>query len=157
MIAAAGPDMVAQMNALQGQLNSAATGLGQKTAQTVYGEGVTVAQALVDGLLAQQATLEAQAIALGEALAKAITDAMAKALAKPPKPKGGKKSVASLSVPNVASFAAPSVARTGGRAATSSGGGGTVINIHGAVDPEAVARQINRIQTGHTRRVGLRA
>lgn len=36
------------------------------------------------------------------------------------------------------------------------GGGGMVqINVTGALDPEAVARQINRILSGHNRRVGL--
>ena len=39
--------------------------------------------------------------------------------------------------------------------ATSSTGGAVVINVTGAVDPENVARQINRILSGHSRRVGL--
>ena len=33
--------------------------------------------------------------------------------------------------------------------------GAVVINVTGALDPEAVARQINRILTGHNRRIGL--
>lgn len=36
------------------------------------------------------------------------------------------------------------------------GGGGPTIIVQGALDPEAVARQIQRILTGHTRRQGLR-
>lgn len=55
----------------------------------------------------------------------------------------------------VSASAAPAVpsarASTGSRA-----GWGTVINVYGAVDPEATARQIARIQSGHTRRIGLR-
>ncbi len=46
-------------------------------------------------------------------------------------------------------FAAPSVART-----SSSGGAGIVIQVNGALDPEAVARQIGRILGAHDRRLG---
>lgn len=45
-------------------------------------------------------------------------------------------------------------ARTG-PAATSSGGGGTVIHIHGAIDPEGTARAVKRVLAGHGRRVGV--
>jgi len=51
--------------------------------------------------------------------------------------------------------AAPAVATTSSRASTG-GGGGIVINVTGALDPEATARQIQRILGGHQRRVGLR-
>ena len=55
----------------------------------------------------------------------------------------------------VATYAAPAVPtpRAGAR---SSGGGGTTINISGAIDPEATARLVQRILDGHGRRVGLR-
>jgi hypothetical protein len=47
-------------------------------------------------------------------------------------------------------FAAPSVS---GRTTTTAGGG-VVIQISGALDPEAVARQIERLLGGHGRRIG---
>jgi hypothetical protein len=56
------------------------------------------------------------------------------------------------------SFAAPSTApavATRGRTTRSAGAaGGIVINVNGALDPDAVARQIERILTGRSRRVG---
>lgn len=42
-----------------------------------------------------------------------------------------------------------------GRAGGSSASGGVTINVNGALDPEAVARQIQRILANHNRRVGL--
>jgi phage-related protein len=69
-----------------------------------------------------------------------------------PGPLGAAASVAAT--PGVtARAAAPSVPFVSGRA--SSSGGGITINVTGAIDPEATARQIQRILSGHTRRVGL--
>jgi hypothetical protein len=50
--------------------------------------------------------------------------------------------------------ATPRVARPAARA-SSSGGGSVIINVTGAIDPEATARQIRRVLDGHSRRVGL--
>jgi hypothetical protein len=49
-------------------------------------------------------------------------------------------------------YAAPRVRGISPQAAGT--GGGVVINVNGALDPEGVARQINRILGGHDRRVG---
>ena len=58
-------------------------------------------------------------------------------------------------LPGNQSAPAPALTRGAGPAATSSGGGGgVVVHVHGALDPEAVARQIQRILAGHSRRVG---
>lgn len=59
----------------------------------------------------------------------------------------------SAPAPATAGFAAPRVRGASTRAAVA--GGTTVINVNGALDPEAVARQIQRILGGHTRRIGL--
>jgi hypothetical protein len=60
---------------------------------------------------------------------------------------------AARGVAGVTGYAAPGVASRGtGTTATS---GAVVINVTGALDPEAVARQIQRILAGHNRRVGL--
>lgn len=70
-------------------------------------------------------------------------------------------SVFSAAAPSVATargvstFAAPRVGGAG-RAARATPGGIT-IQVTGALDPEAVARQIQRILDGHNRRVGLAA
>jgi hypothetical protein len=53
---------------------------------------------------------------------------------------------------------APTVRGLGaGRIGSTSSSGGITINVTGALDPEATARQIQRILSGHTRRVGLAA
>lgn len=55
----------------------------------------------------------------------------------------------------LARFAAPTVATVAPRGAFA--GTGVTINVSGAIDPEATARQIRRILDGHGRRVGLRS
>jgi hypothetical protein len=52
-------------------------------------------------------------------------------------------------------FAAPRVLTARNLGASSSGG--VTININGAIDPEGTARAVNRILSGHTRRIGARA
>jgi len=64
---------------------------------------------------------------------------------------------ATFGVPNTGGFgtySAPRVGRSGGVGAAQSGG--VTININGALDPEGVARQVNRILGGHDRRIGRR-
>lgn len=57
-----------------------------------------------------------------------------------------------------AAFAAPSGASTrGARSSGSGSSGGITINVSGAIDPEATARQIRRILNGHTVRTGAAA
>lgn len=54
-------------------------------------------------------------------------------------------------------YAAPAVPGSGTRAATgtmSAGAGGITINVSGALDPDAVARQIERVLRSRSRRVG---
>jgi hypothetical protein len=58
-------------------------------------------------------------------------------------------------VAGVGAFAAPAVPVS--RAGMTTAGGGVVINVNGALDPEAVARQIQSILGGHVRRVRGRA
>lgn len=54
-------------------------------------------------------------------------------------------------------FAAPAVPGAAGlahRSGSTSSSGGVVINVNGALDPDAVARQISRVLAGRARRVG---
>lgn len=84
----------------------------------------------------------------------------------------GRIHVPKISLPHIPglSFAAPAVAADDSaaraavapavaspRAGLGAGGrGATNINIYGAIDPEATARQVKRLLTNHQRRVGLR-
>lgn len=67
---------------------------------------------------------------------------------------GTRAAAPSVAPVGLARFAAPAVAAPMPRASATSGGGPTII-VNGAIDPEATARQIQRILTGHSRRVGL--
>lgn len=79
----------------------------------------------------------------------------------------GKLNPFSAMAPSAATYAAPSIATRAASLATTPGvaqvggrgtvaGGSTVnINVTGAVDPEATARQIRRILDGHSVRMGL--
>lgn len=155
-IAAGGPAAVAQFNALQATLTAAATALGEKTADGMYAAGIQSQQALVQGLTADLAGLEAAAVVLAQTLADAIAEALKaelkniKITVKGGKGKGGNNRAAPLTlVP-----AAPTVPTARAGASTSTSGGITV-NVTGAIDPEATARQIRRILRGHDRRQGL--
>ena len=55
---------------------------------------------------------------------------------------------------NTGRFAAPAVGALGAGGSTRAGAGGVTINVTGALDPDAVARQINRLLTSRSRRVG---
>jgi len=66
---------------------------------------------------------------------------------------GTSSATATRSVSTAGLYAAPAVRTPVSRAVSSSGG--VTINVTGAIDPEATARQIQRILSGHTRRVGL--
>jgi exonuclease VII large subunit len=65
-------------------------------------------------------------------------------------------SAAAPQVAGVSAFAAPTVATPVAAARASTPSAGATIIVNGAVDPEATARQIQRILTGHGRRIGLR-
>ena len=147
-IAAGGPAAVAQINALQARLEAAASTLGTETSQWMAVAGGQSAQAYLDGLLADQAAIESAAERFANALTKAIRKALRKASKVDPV-KGGKASAAASSA------AAPAVATTRTAAGATGTAGGHTFIINGAVDPEATARQIQRILDGHNRRVGL--
>lgn len=70
------PAELAQLNALQAQLNTAANKAGSAAANGMYGAGVNAAQGLVDGLKSQQKAIEAQMTVIAKAMEKAIKQAL---------------------------------------------------------------------------------
>lgn len=70
----------------------------------------------------------------------------------------GTRSVTGLAgdAPMVAGRSAAPAVPSARASSGSRAGWGTTINVYGAIDPEATARQIARIQSGHSRRIGLR-
>jgi hypothetical protein len=60
--------------------------------------------------------------------------------------------VSAAGSPSVASYASPTIATA---TTTTAARAPIVVNVTGALDPDAVARQIQRILGGHNRRVGL--
>jgi hypothetical protein len=66
------------------------------------------------------------------------------------------KGISLPSLPFLSTAAAPAAGARGvGRASAGGSGGGITINVNGALDPEAVARQIRRVLAGHAIRQGL--
>lgn len=70
------PAQVAQLNALQAQLTTAADKAGTAAANGMYGAGVNAAQGLVDGLKSQQKAISDQMLLIAAAMEKAIKQAL---------------------------------------------------------------------------------
>jgi len=75
-LAAGGPEAIAQINALQAQLQTIGQNLGNTTAQTMYAAGIQAQQGLVDGLQSDLAGMEAVATKLARILVRAIRKAL---------------------------------------------------------------------------------
>lgn len=75
-VLASGKDGVDALNELEGQLSSAAGGLGKAASTELYQAGVDAAQGLVDGLKKQHAEIEKQMDLIAEAMIKAIKKAL---------------------------------------------------------------------------------
>jgi len=75
-LAKATPAELAKINALQGQLVSAATSTGNSVAGALYDSGVKAAQGLVDGLKKQQGAIEKQMTKIATAMVKALKKAL---------------------------------------------------------------------------------
>lgn len=154
-LAEGGPSAIAEANALQTQLDASAAALGTNTAATMYQSGVDAAQALVDGLVLDQEALEKRADELAKALAKAIRKALRKALQGAGGGGGGGGADVLAFVPRATSAATAPMVPSARGVSRAAGPAPVNIVVNGAVDPEATARQIQRILGGHARRVGL--
>jgi TP901 family phage tail tape measure protein len=75
-LASATNSELAQVNALQGQINSAASATASKVTDSLYGAGIRAAQGLVNGLKAQQKAIEAQMLAIARGMQAAIKRAL---------------------------------------------------------------------------------
>jgi hypothetical protein len=70
------PDQIKQLNDYQKQLTDAATKAGNTTADAMYGAGVKAAQGLVDGLTAQQKSIETLMMSIATSMEAAIKKAL---------------------------------------------------------------------------------
>lgn len=70
------PEQIAQINALQKQLESSASKAGTVTADAMYGAGVRAAEGLVKGLTAQQKQIETAMMTIAKAMEKSIKKAL---------------------------------------------------------------------------------
>lgn len=70
------PAQIAEINALQKQLEASATKAGTVTADAMYGAGVKAAEGLVKGLTAQQKAIETAMMAIAKAMEKSIKKAL---------------------------------------------------------------------------------
>jgi len=70
------PEQIAQINALQNQIDTAAQAAGTTAADSLYKAGQNAAQGLVDGLTQQQTAIEAAMKKIAEAMKTAILQAL---------------------------------------------------------------------------------
>lgn len=70
------PAQIAEINALQKQLESSATKAGTVTADAMYGAGIRAGEGLVAGLTAQQKAIETAMMTIAKAMEKSIKKAL---------------------------------------------------------------------------------
>ncbi|MFJ2964245.1 hypothetical protein ACIPIC_18340 [Streptomyces collinus] len=70
------PQQIAEINALQKQLEASANKAGTVTADAMYGAGIKAAEGLVKGLTAQQSAIEAAMMTIAKAMEKSIKKAL---------------------------------------------------------------------------------
>lgn len=70
------PAQIAEINALEKQLQASANKAGTVTADAMYGAGIKAAEGLVKGLTAQQDKIEAAMMAIAKAMEKSIKSAL---------------------------------------------------------------------------------
>jgi hypothetical protein len=70
------PEQIAEINALQKQLEASATKAGTVTADAMYGAGIRAAEGLVKGLTAQQQHIESAMMTIAKAMEKSIKKAL---------------------------------------------------------------------------------
>ncbi|WP_207318441.1 phage tail tape measure protein [Streptomyces laculatispora] len=75
-LATASKSQISQINAMQGQLVTAATQAGNTAGTAMYGAGIQAANGLVKGLKSQQKQIEKQMTSIATAMAKAIKKAL---------------------------------------------------------------------------------
>ena len=75
-LTAGGAGAVQQVNALQTQINAAATKLGSQTSSTMHAAGIRAAEGLLRGLQSQQAKLVKQATKFANQIARAVKKAL---------------------------------------------------------------------------------
>jgi hypothetical protein len=75
-LASATPQAIAQVNYLQSQISVASAGLGNATAQNMYGAGVAAAQGFENGLNTLLAKVAKQGIKIGKSLIKSLKKAL---------------------------------------------------------------------------------
>lgn len=62
-----GSETITELNGLFGELNALGAELGEETAQVMYGAGIDLTNGIIEGIAAEQAALEEQAIILANA------------------------------------------------------------------------------------------
>lgn len=158
------------INRLQSNINSAAAGLGSTAAANLYQAGVDAAQGLVNGLLAKTKALDAASKKLAAAIVAQIKKTLG--IRSPSKVlewhgsmagrgfelgiKGEygrvQKAAAGL---GAAAAPGPQARRTGVPASGGGRGGDIYITINGALDPNAVALQIQQLLKRYGRTGGV--
>ena len=158
------------INRVQANINSAAAGLGDTAAKNLYQAGVDAAQGLVNGLLAKTKALDAASKKLAAAIVAQIKKTLG--IRSPSKVlewhgsmagqgfiRGieGEYGRARSAADGLGLSAVPgrSGAGAGARGAAASSAPNIYITVQGALDPNAVARQIQQLLLRYTRTGGV--
>lgn len=164
-----GPNTMNSINRLQANINSAASGLGNTAAANMYQAGVDAAQGLVNGLLAKTKALDAASKKLAAAIVAQIKKTLG--IHSPSKVMEWHGSMAGIGFSRgiegevgrvqKASAGLGAAALPGSRprraavpANGTRGGGDIYITVNGALDPNAVALQIQQLLKRYTRTGG---
>ncbi|MFJ4990072.1 hypothetical protein ACIP9H_40530 [Streptomyces sp. NPDC088732] len=173
-LVSASASMLKSINSAQGNINKASTALGNSGADILYDSGKQAGKGLLAGLAAQQKSIEKLMLSIATGMQKSIRRALGikspstifrqlgryttEGLALGLTDRTSMVAGAVARVTDVVAGASMAVPVGATMAAGAGGGGGNIyITVTGALDPTAVARQIEQIQLKYGRHQGRRA
>ncbi|MFI6103157.1 hypothetical protein [Streptomyces sp. NPDC051310] len=170
-LAGAGTSALRQVNSLQGQLDDATQAMGRAGADAMYDTGKQAGRGYLDGLMSQRAAIEKAMLDLAKSMQRAIKKALGIKSPSRVMAELGRYSTQGLAVgmaeglpaldrtaAAVASRMAPRLGRVSpGRVATVAAAQPVrvSIDIHGALDPVAVGREVQKVLLNLKRTQGV--
>jgi hypothetical protein len=170
-LAGAGTSALRQVNSLQGHLDDATQAMGRAGADAMYDTGKQAGKGYLDGLMSQRTAIEKAMLDIAKSMQRAIKKALginspSRVMAVPGRQSTEGVAVGVLeglpvldrAVATVASRMAPRLGRVSpGRAATVAAAQPVrvSIDIHGALDPVAVGREVQKVLLNLKRTQGV--
>ncbi|MFD8687859.1 hypothetical protein [Streptomyces sp. NPDC059651] len=169
-LAGASSTTLKSINSTQTALDSATTSLGRAGADAMYDSGKNAAKGFLKGLEGQQDAIEAQMVTIAKGMQKAIKKALginspSRVMAVP-----GKHSSEGLAMGLIEGLPAidramgtvagrmagvrPTIGRPAVAGAVAGGGSPITVHVHGAMDPMAVGRELQKVLIQYGRAQG---